>query len=149
MSVNITTSQNISTNVSTPRAPVTPPPPASLDLTGTYGVRGCTVISDRAQHEAVLRMCSLLRQLVANASNGGVTFRGDAPWVTIGGSYNVQTGEFALSATGTVAGFSNVSVTLRGTVNAAGAFTGVLEYGANGALPQNAPISWQILAQGQ
>ncbi len=133
----------------TPIADPLPPPPTqtTLDLTGTYDVGSCAVILDRAAHEAVLRLCSLLRQLLANASNGSVTFRGDSPWVTISGTYNTQTGEFSLSTSGSVAGFNNTSVTLRGSVNSSGQFNGVLEFGANGALPTGQPVSYQIRAQ--
>jgi hypothetical protein len=130
--------------------PTTPQPPAApttIDPSGTYDVSVCTVVFDPASHNAVLRFCELVRQILASASNGGVTFTANAPWVTIGGTYNTTTGEFSLGSSGTVAGFPNVAATLRGNVTFTGTFFGELEIGSNGALPAGQPIRIQVRAQ--
>lgn len=131
----------------TPAAPAPAPGPATIDAGGAYDVGICTVVFDPASHNNVLRLCELVRQILASASNGGVTFTANAPWVTIGGTYNTTTGEFNLSTTGVVAGFSNVSVTLRGNVTAAGVFVGELTMGANGVLPGGQPVRYEFRAQ--
>lgn len=128
-------------------APAAPVPPTTIDAGGTYDVGICTVVFDPASHNSVLRLCELVRQIIASASNGGVTFTANAPWVTIGGSYNTTTGEFTLNSSGTVAGFSNVAVTLRGNVTASGTFFGELTMGSNGTLPGGQPVRYEIRAQ--
>jgi hypothetical protein len=142
-----------STPAVTPAAPAPSPAapqpaaPTTIDPSGTYDVSVCTVVFDPASHNAVLRFCELVRQILASASNGGVTFTANAPWVTIGGTYNTTTGEFSLGSSGTVAGFANVAVTLRGNVTFTGTFFGELEIGSNGALPGGQPIRIQVRAQ--
>ena len=71
-----------------------------------------------------------------------VEARGDLPFVPLQGT--ILGREFNLSGVGEVAGFSDVSVTLRGRVTADGEFTAVLNLGAGGELPTGTPIKFVV-----
>ena len=67
---------------------------------------------------------------------------GNLPFVPLQGT--ILGREFNLSGVGEVAGFSDVSVTLRGRVTADGEFTAVLTLGAGGELPTTTPIKFVV-----
>jgi Bacterial Ig-like domain (group 2) len=74
------------------------------------------VVSDPAGHDQFTRYSTVKQiQMVLDASKGTVDITGDAPWVEIKGT--VSNNAVTANGSGTVAGFSNVSVSFQGTLS--------------------------------
>jgi len=99
-----------------PLPPTTPPPaptPEPINPSGTFTVR-LVVVDDPAGHDPFTGY-STVTTLTVEVSNGRITISGPPPWVTVTGNFDSTLGTFTASGTGTVAGFSNVPVTVTGT----------------------------------
>jgi len=90
-----------------------------------------TVTFDPLDHFSVIG--PLPDSLVVTSFDSSVTIRGDSPWVAVSGPVNPD-GSFTLHGSGTVAGFSDVSVVFNGTFFPDGSIVGSYSLGADGEL---------------
>ena len=74
------------------------------------------ILSDPAGHDSFTGY-SRIPTITVAVNGGSNTITGPSPWVMVSGSYNSSTGAFTDSGTGTVAGLSNVPVSVTGTLS--------------------------------
>jgi hypothetical protein len=90
-------------------------------------------------------MCvRLLQMIISSASAGSMRVVGASPFLAVEGTYNTTSGAFDLTATGVVAGFSNILMRFRGTIDATGNITGTVTFGETGGLPSNQGITYRV-----
>jgi hypothetical protein len=140
-----------------PRAPRTCRPPATPEPTATsvtippateepidevlIGVVA-TILFDEGGHGPFIDLPTFI-QILINFANGTIT--GPFPWVAVSGTFDGD-GIVTAQGRGTVAGFSNILVTLEGQYSGDG-FAGEYTMGADGGLPGGSPITYYIEGQ--
>lgn len=114
-----------------------PEEPGGLGMFGVWLFE--SVIKDGEEHHPFIMMLETFRAL---ARDGSITFEADPPWVTVSGELE-EDGSFYTEGIGTVAGYTNTSVTFEGSIQD-GTLTGEYTMGAGGELPGGFPIVYGI-----
>jgi hypothetical protein len=131
----------------------TPEPTPAINPVGTFP-SATSVVSGQI-HEAFVALAKSLDLVFASFSGlqGAatttvkVTGPSGSNWVAVTGSVDTDSGKFSLTGSGTVAGYSNVSVKFEGTVTKDGTLNGTYTMGAGGELPQGIPIVYSVQGQ--
>lgn len=138
------------TNSTVPATATAPTVAPTLGVvTGKYAGT-VTVTTDPAGHRCcvipsnewdVLQVRNTQTQAIA------ITLSSVLPGITLTGSVPSIGQQFTASGSGTVAGYAGVSAEFTGVATAEGGVNGSLLVGANGALPQRAPITFTVTLQ--
>ncbi len=86
-------------------------------------------------------------QLTVVIGTGVISFDGDQPFITVGGTIEAS-GAFSATGMGRIDPYRSVEATFQGTISN-GQLTGTYAIGTNGALPGSQPITYNVTGTGR